>query len=64
MRDRRAHRHYSPEQIKRRAQAINKRKKKHKKEMTKNEMVQIALVILIIGLIIAFSIFFGVVDFN
>lgn len=62
-RDRR-NRTYTPEQIRKRAQAINKKKGKHRKKLTKTEMLNIALVILIIAALVTFSIMFGIIDPN
>ena len=56
-RDRRAHRQYSPEEIRRRAKAI--KKNRPKKKRTKSDKVMIVLVIFVIIVIVAVSIAVG-----
>jgi flagellar biogenesis protein FliO len=56
--DRRAHRKYTPEQIKRRALAIKKNRKK--KKATKGEVVMKIFVVMILLIIFVVSYIYGI----
>jgi len=57
-RDRRAHRQYSSEEIKRRAKAI--KKNRPKKQKTKSDKIMIVLVVIVIIVIVAVSFMYGI----